>query len=196
MTGQIWGVWKFETIGPNMLKFIDIPGFICYNSPVTNKHLPAQCELTTFKRNDMKTKKLNKTETYALALNNITDLLNNTDLVAKSKRQDLLDLLETGIKFLAPTTATSTKAATGWQANSINANLIIRKAKSMRKRLEQQAMREYRFSRLTEAEMNTLLDIAEQITENKYDSIDEMPTLWDLIQPELGEDTANMIDKD
>ncbi len=88
------------------------------------------------------------------------------------------------------------EAATGWQANSINANLIIRKAKAMRKRLEQQAMREYRFSRLTEAEMNTLLDIAEQITEVKYESVDTMPSLWDLIQPELGDDTANMIDKD
>ena len=86
--------------------------------------------------------------------------------------------------------------STGFQANSIDANQIIRKAKSMRKRLEQQAMREFRFGRLNDAELNTLLGIAEKITTTKYESIDSMPTLWDLIQPELGEDTATMIDKD
>lgn len=184
--------------------------------------------------------KLNKTDLIAQLTLNITSLVNSTDLVAKTKKEELLTALMDAIAFAGPTAATSKKVndeglvfcnyfhtylpeeefktkrnnkkhgkllaqgmeyveaeaeATGYQANSIGANLIIRKAKSMKKRLEQQAMREFRFGRLTDSELNDLLDIADSITLNKYDTPVGMPTLWDLIQPKLGDEIATSVDK-
>lgn len=184
-------------------------------------------------------KKLNKTQLLAKAELNITTLLNTTDLVAKSKKDDLIAALLESIAFIGPTSAMSTKVnnegdvwcnyfemympvekfgtklnskkynklvdggmtaaeatveATGYKANCVEGDQIIRKTKSMRKRLEQQAMVEFRFGRLDNAELNTLLDIAEDITTEKYDSIDNIPTIWDRIQPNMGDDTANMLD--
>ncbi len=183
--------------------------------------------------------KLNKTDLLAQLTLNLTNLVTDTDLVAKSKKDEMILALVEAIAFAGPTAATSKKVnddgqvycnyfhtymdqeefktkrnnkkynklldegvdhaeaeaqATGWQANSIGANLILRKAKSMRKRLEQQAMREFRFGRLTDAELNALLDIAESITINKYDDVNAMPTLWELIQPELGDSIATAVD--
>jgi len=183
-------------------------------------------------------KKLNKSQQFALATTNLQAIIEGSELVAKTKKDDLLAELMTAINFLAPTTATSTKVndeglvwcnyfedylpatdfktkvntkkykklldegwndteatieATGYRANSIQAEEILRKAKLLRKRLEQQAMTEFRFKRLTDAELNDMLDIAESFTTNTYSSIDDIPTIWDAIMPTMGEDTANMM---
>lgn len=182
--------------------------------------------------------KLNKTETYTLALTNLADIIDNTDLVAKTKKQDLMDLLSEAMIFLAPSVATSTKInedgdvwcnyfkqylpaidfdtkvnskklaklqaagteylaateqATGYKANSMAADKIIRKTKSLRKKLEQQAMTEFRFKRLTDIELNQLLDIAESFTTDSYNDLESIPSIWDKIQPEMGEANADMM---
>lgn len=85
-------------------------------------------------------------------------------------------------------------ASEGWQANSINANLIIRKAKSMKAHMEHIFMREFRLGRLIEAELNDMMDIADSITAEKYDSLDSIPTVWERIKEHMGDETANMTD--
>ena len=85
----------------------------------------------------------------------------------------------------------ATEAATGYQTNSIKANEIIRKTKSLKRKLEQQVMTEYRFGRVSEKELNEILDLADTYTENKFSSINDVPEIWDLIAP-AGKDLSNV----
>lgn len=68
-----------------------------------------------------------------------------------------------------------------YKANCKDAEMILRKIKTIKKNVETQAMTNFRDKTITAEEMEQILNNMDTMLSNKFTSVDEVPTVADII---------------